>query len=184
MKNPFESLNSAIKKVRSPERRRLRHPQETEIIDVAMANMDSVPIGQELTQFIRDNNIRISILRGRQSRDYAPSDQTVFLSVSDNVEIDDPTITIHLAGAIRETAQEYDNMLRRVGVDRGESIYVHRETQKFEDKLFWQTGLVYELGKLHGKTEFIDSFMLMGYSSLVDAYEEDINNNEGIQNNE
>ena len=129
---------------------------------------------RKLLKFINDNEIKITVLRGRFNRDYSPSEETVFISVSNDIDITDPAITIHLAGSIRETAQERDQMLRRVGIDRGESIYVHREGQKFEDKLFWQTGIVYELGKVAGKTEFIDSFTLMGYSSLVDAYEHDL----------
>jgi hypothetical protein len=51
---------------------------------------------------------------------------------------------------------------------------VHREGQKFEDKLYWQTGVVYELGVLGDKTEFIDSFALMGYGALIDAYQQDL----------
>lgn len=174
MKNPFESLNAAIKKTRLHENRRLRHTHETEIIETAMANLSQSEMGAALVEFIYANNLTVSILRGRYSRDYAPSDDTIFLSVSSDAAIDDPAITIHMAGAIRETAQEHDNHLRRVGVDHGESIYVHREGQKFEDKLFWQTGIVYELGVLGGRTEFIDSFTLMGYSSLIDAYAHDL----------
>ncbi len=182
MKNPFESLNAALKIKKPHENRRLRHPNETEIINIALNNMAQSEIGTELSRFIEDSNINISILRGRESRDYAPSDQTVFLSVNEDLDIRDPIITIHLAGAIRETAQEHDKMLRRVGVDHGESIYVHREAQKFEDKLYWQTGLVYELGRVAGRTEFIDSFTLMGYSSLVDAYENDLLKKQGNNN--
>jgi hypothetical protein len=47
-------------------------------------------------------------------------------------------------------------------------------TQKLEDKLFWETVIVYELGKIANKNEFIDSFTLMGYYNLIDGYEKDL----------
>lgn len=174
MNKLFESLNNILKTDKPRENRRLRHPKETEIIEIAKANLSQSEMGVELLNFIKDNDVIISVLRGRYNRNHTTSSEAIFISVSDDIDIHSADITIHLAGAIREAAQESDQMLRRVGVDSGESIYVHREGQKFEDKLYWQTGIVYELGKVAQKSEFIDSFTLMGYSSLIDAYEQDL----------
>ena len=91
--------------------------------------------------------------------------------------VNDPSITLWLAGALRESSQEYDPHLKRVSLQNGETIYFHREQKKLEDKLFWQTGVAYELGKLANKPEFIDSFIVMGYYSLIEAYEKDLNKN-------
>ena len=174
MKNPFESLNTLFKSDKPIEKRRLRHTYEREIIDIALDNLSQSQMGIELIEFLNDKAISIAILRGRTNRAYSITDKLVHISVTEDANIDDPEITIYLAGAIREAAQEYDTMLRRVGVDHGESIYVHREGQKFEDKLFWQTGIVYELGIIANRPEFIDSFTLMGYGSLIDAYDNDL----------
>ena len=174
MKNPFDSLNTILKAKKPLENRRLRHSQEHEIIRIALDNLSQSEMGVELLTFLNDFDIKLAVLRGRHTRNHSTSDKFVFISVSEAADISDPEITIRIAGAIRETAQEHDKMLRRVGVDHGESIYVHREGQKFEDKLYWQTGIVYELGRLGERAEFIDSFALMGYASLVDAYEHDL----------
>jgi len=177
VKNPFESLNKLLKSEKPPERRLLRHPQEREIIDIAFNNLSLSEMGAELVTFVKEYDIKITVLRGRDNRDFAPSDKAVFISVADDMEVDDPEITIHLAGAIRETSHEYDPMLKRVRFENGESIHYHREYQKYEDKLFWETGIVYELGKIANKTEFIDSFTLMGYYNLIEAYEKDLMEN-------
>ena len=174
MNKLFESLNGILKSDKPRENRRLRHAQETEIIDIAKANLSQSEMGAELLDFVKKQDIKISILRGRYNRNHTMSEDAVFITVNDNIDIRSADITIHLAGAIREAAQEQDQMLRRVGVEQGENIYVHREGQKFEDKLFWQTGIVYELGVVAHKSEFIDSFTLMGYGSLIDAYEQDL----------
>ena len=184
MNTLFESLNNVLKSDKPKENRRLRHPHETEIIERAMNNLSQSDMGRELIDFVQDNNIVINILRGRHNRDHSNSDNVVFMSLAENINIRDPEITIHLAGAIREVAQEHDTHLRRVAVEQGESIYVHREGMKYEDKLYWQTGVVYELGKVAGKVEFIDSFTLMGYGLLVDAYEQDLIEKTGQNNNE
>jgi hypothetical protein len=177
MKNPFESLNKALKADKKPEKRMIRHPKEREIIDIALNNLSQSEMGAELVKFVKDYDIKISVLRGKDNRDYSPSKDAVFISVGEDVDIEDPEITIHLAGAIRETYHEYDQKLRRLDPSNGESIYVHREQQKFEDKLLWETAVVYELGKIANKTEFIDSFTVMGYYSLIDAYEKDLMEN-------
>ena len=174
MKNPFDSLNNLLSKETKPEKRMIRHSKEREIIDIALNRLSQSEMGQELVDFVRNYDIKISVLRGADNRDYAPSKEAVFISVSESMDIDDPEITIHMAGAIRECSHEYDPMLCRVSVDRGESIHYQREAQKFEDKLFWEAGIVYELGKIAGKTEFIDSFTLMGYYNLIEAYEKDL----------
>jgi len=174
MKNPFASMNSALKKEVKPEKRMIRHSKEREIIDITLNNLAQSEMGKELVDFVKDYDIKISVLRGTQNRDYAPSKEAVFITVSENMDIADPEITIHMAGAIRECSHEYDPMLRRVDPSNGESIYVHREEQKFDDKMYWMTGIVYELGKIAGKTEFIDSFTLMGYYNLIDVYEKEL----------
>jgi hypothetical protein len=174
MKNPFESLNGLLKSKEPAERRIIRHPKETEIIEIAMNNLSQSEMGTELARHIHDNNIMMTVLRGRHSRNFTTSADTIYIAAPDNIDVDAPELTIMLVGAIRESAQEMDNMLRRVGVDNGESIYVHREGQKFEDKLFWQTGVVYELGQVAERTEFVDAFMIMGYGALLDAYAEDL----------
>ena len=175
MKNPFESLNLLLKSEKPPERRMIRHSKEREIIDIALNNLSQSEMGQELVDFVNNYNVKISVLRGVDNRDYAPTKDSVFISVSESAEIDDPAHTINLAGALREASHEYDPHLKRVSIANGESIHYHREYKKFEDKLYWETGIVYELGKLSNKTEFIDSFTIMGYYSLIDAYEKDLN---------
>ena len=174
MINPFESLNKLLNSDKSPERRMIRHSKEGEIIEIALNNLSQCEMGQELVDFVNNYNVKISVLRGVENRDYSPTKDSVFISVSENTDVNDPTITIHLAGALREASHEYDPKLKRVSIDNGESIHYHREYQKFEDKLYWETGIVYELGKLSNKTEFIDSFTIMGYHSLIDAYEKDL----------
>lgn len=175
MNKLFESLNNILKSDKPRENRRLRHPKETEIIDIAKSNLSQSEMGAELLSFLNKENISIAVLRGRYNRSHTTSKNTIYITVYEDIDIRSADITIHLIAAIRQAAQEYDNMLRRVGVEQGESIYVHREGQKFEDKLYWQTGIVYELGKIAHKTEFIDSFTLMGYGSLIEAYEQDLN---------
>ena len=48
MKNPFESLNSALKSVRTMDNRRLRHPKETEIIQIALNNLSQSEMGSKI----------------------------------------------------------------------------------------------------------------------------------------
>lgn len=174
MKNLFESLNAVLKKETKPEKRMIRHAREREIIDIAMNNLSQSEMGMELVTFVKDYDIKLSVLRASHNRDYAPTKESVFITVSDDMDIDDPEITIHLAGAIRECSHEYDPMLRRLDPSNSESLYVHREEQKFDDKMYWMTGITYELGKIAGKNEFIDSFALMGYYNLLDVYEKDL----------
>jgi hypothetical protein len=172
--NLFSKLNGFLKKEKPPEKRMIRHPQEREIINIALANLSHCDMGRALLSFVDEHHLDITVLRGRKNRDYASSKNAVFISVGANMDITDPEITIHMAGSIRETMQEYDQHLRRLSVDNSENAYVLREEQKHEDKLFWQTGIVYEMGRLHDHPEYIDAFMLMGYGALVDAYERDL----------
>jgi hypothetical protein len=153
----------------------IRHSREAEIVDIALNNLSQSELGMVMVDFIRDNNVIITVLRGSDNRDYAPDKDHIFISVSEGSDVDDPAHTINLAGAIREAGQEYEPHLKRLTIDHGESIHFHREEKKFEDKIIWQTAIVYELGKIANRSEFIDSFTLMGYSYLVDAYEKDIN---------
>ena len=181
MSKLFESLNKIIKNDKPAESRRLRHPKETEIITEAMNRLSQSEMGVELINFVKEKEVNIHVLRGRDNRDHSNSGTDIYITVAEDIDIRSPEITILMTGAIREAAQEYDTHLRRLGIEHGESIYVHREGQKFEDKLYWQTGIVYELGKIAGKTEFIDSFTLMGYASLIDAYERDLKENSNEQ---
>lgn len=172
--NLFTKLNGFLKKEKQPEKRMIRHAQEREIINIALANLSHCDMGRVLLGFIEEHSLDITVLRGRKNRDYASSKNAVFISVGSNMNIEDPEITIHMAGAIRETMQEYEQQLRRLSIDNSENAYVLREEQKHEDKLFWQTGVVYEMGRLNDYPEYIDAFMLMGYGALVDAYERDL----------
>lgn len=174
MKNPFESLNILLKNDKPLEKRMIRHSKENEIIDIALNRLSQSEMGQELVDFVHNYNVKITVLRGTENRDYAPTKDAVYLAISESTATDDPAHTIYLAGALREASHEYDNHLKRISLENGESIHYHREYQKFEDKLFWQTGIVYELGIIANKSEFIDSFTLMGYSDLIDAYEKDL----------
>ena len=174
IKNPFEALKKAVSNTKPAEKRLIRHAQEREIIDYALNNLAQSEAGQELVDFANENEIKITILRGGPTRDYTSNAKNAYLVASDSVEFDDPDLTIHLTGALREAIQEYDPALRRMGLEKGESMYTHREGQKFEDKLFWQTIIVYELGKLANKSEFIDSFGSMGYYDLIEGYEKDL----------
>lgn len=172
----FAKLNGFIKKEQSPEKRMIRHAQEREIINIALANLSHCDTGRALLNFIDEHHLDITVLRGRRNRDYTSSKNAIFISVGATMDIHDAEISIHMAGAIRETMQEYNQQLRRLNADHSETSYVLREEQKHEDKLFWQTAVVYELGKLNDQSEFIDAFILMGYGALVDAYERDLNN--------
>lgn len=174
LKNPFESLKSAIAKDKPAEKRLVRHPQEREIIEIALSNMEQSEAGKELVDFARENDIKISVLRGRTARDYTSDAKNAYIIAPDGIDVDDPDLTIHLTGAIREAIQEYEPSLRRIGLEKGEQFYTLRETQKFEDKLFWQTIITYELGKMASRSEFIDSFATMGYYSLIEGYEKDL----------
>lgn len=176
MSELFQKLQKMLKQPATPEKRFIRHANEAEMINTAIANLSEIEMGRILAQFVENENKTITILRGRFNNDFATSEDSIYVSIPSNMDVDDPQITIRLAGAIRIAMQESDPMLRRVGVDRGESIYVQREEHKHEDKLFWQTGVVYELGTFAGREEFIDSFTLMGYGALLSAYEEDLNN--------
>lgn len=170
----FDKLNALVKREKKPEKRLVRHSQEREIIDIALANLSLSEKGQKLVDFVKEKDIRISILRGQDTRDYTTTAKEVFVSVRQETDIDDPAITIHLAAAIREAMHEYDLNLKTPSPHQSEAIYVHRMGQKDDDKLIWQTIIVYELGKISNKTEFIDSFALMGYYSLIDVYEKDL----------
>lgn len=174
MKNPFEALKKAVGKETKAEKRLIRHAREREILDIALGNMSQSEAGQELLDFARENDINFAVLRGRDARDYTSNAKNAYIVAPDSIDSDDPDLTIHLVGAIRESIQEYDPNLRRIALEKGEDLYVHREGQKFEDKLFWQTIIVYELGKIASRTEFIDSFATMGYYSLIEGYEKDL----------
>lgn len=173
MKNPFESLNTLLKNDKPVEKRMIRHSKEREIIDIALNRLTQSEVGKILADFVSDYDVKITVLRGTDNRDYVPTKDSVFIAASESSEVNDPAHTIHLAGALREASQEYEPQLKRVSVDNGESIYYHREQKRFEDKIIWQTAVVYELGKIANKSEFIDTFTLMGYSYLIDAYEKD-----------
>jgi hypothetical protein len=177
MQNPFEAIKKAVTRETKPEKRLIRHAREREIIDIALGNLALSEAGQELVDFARENEIQMTVLRGREARDYTSNAKNAYIVAPDSIDIDDPDLTIHLTGAIREAIQEYDPSLRRMGLEKGEQLYTHREGQKFEDKLFWQTIIVYELGKLANKSEFIDSFATMGYYNLIDGYEKDLTSN-------
>ena len=174
MKNPFAQLNTLLKTEKEPERRLIRHPREREIIEIALNNLKDSPKAQELVAYMEYRGIKAGVLRGRIGREYAPNKEKFFISVADDVDIHDPKITIDFVGALARSVQEYNPHLCTIDPARGETLYVHREEQKFHDMLTWQTAFVYELGKMVNKDEFIDSFTIMGYSSLIDAYEKDL----------
>lgn len=175
MKNPFASLNALFITEKPPERRFIRHPQEREIIENALNNLSMSDKGQELIDFVNSNDLKITVLRGQHNREFTPNKTNAYLTISESTHINDPSITIHMIGAIREAMHEHDPMLKKVSYDQGESIYVQREERKLSDKLQYQTIIVYELGKIANKSEFIDSFLLMGYYDLIVAYEKDLN---------
>ncbi len=154
----------------------VRHSREKEIIDIALSNLTQSEMGSELTEFARDYDVKISVLRGTENRDYVTGAQAAYIAVSEETASEDPINTISLAGALREASHEYDPQLKRISINNGESVHYHREHKKYEDKLFWQTGIVYELGILSNRTEFIDSFTLLGYYNLIEAYEKDLQN--------
>ena len=124
MNKLFESLNKVLKNDKPVENRRMRHPKETEIITEAMNRLAQSEMGSELIQFVEDHNVRLHVLRGRDNRNHSNSSSDVFISVADDIDIRAAEITILMAGAIRDAAQEHDTHLRRLGVEHGESIYV------------------------------------------------------------
>lgn len=177
MESLFASLKKAVKSDKQPEKRLIRHSREREIIDYALGMLSLSEKGQQLLDFVNEKQIKISVLRGRQSRDYTPQENSVYVSVSEDMPITDPDITIHMAGALRAAMQEFDPNLRKPDIDKGESFFVHRMGEKSDDKLIWQAIIVYELGNFANKPEFIDSFATMGYYSLIQAYEKDLTEN-------
>lgn len=177
MSSLFESLNKAIKKNMAPRKSGYRHEREAEIISHALAMLSLSPKGCELIAFKNNSNIKIGVLKSKTSVDYVPSEKTAYVSATYGQKIDDPAIVIHLAGALREAMQDYDPSLKKPTVSMGQAAFANRFGDKVEDKLIWQTIIVYELGKMANKSEFIDSFRAMGYDNLIQAYEKDLTEN-------
>lgn len=177
VKNPFTALKKAVTSDKPVEKRIIRHSREREIIDHCLGMLSLSEAGQELIDFAAENDIKYTVLRGRTARDYAPNARNAYIVIPDIMDTDSADVVIHFTGALREAIQEFEPSLRRIGVEQGEQTYVHREGQKLEDKLFWQTIIVYELGIMANKSEFIDSFASMGYYNLIDGYEKDLTGN-------
>ena len=177
LKNPFMALKKATTDKKPVEKRIIRHANEKEIINHCLAMLSLSEAGQELLDFAAANDIKYTVLRGRTARDYAPIAHNAYIIVPDTMPIDSADIVIHFIGALREAIQEYEPDLRRIGIEKGESIYAYKEAEKFEDKMLWQTITVYELGKLANNPEFIDSFAAMGYYHLIEGYEKDLTGN-------
>jgi hypothetical protein len=175
--NPFAALKAAVTPPKPVDKRVLRHRKEREIIEHCRLMLGLSEAGQELLGFADENNIQFSILRGRAARDYAPNAYNAYVVVPDDMKMTDPDIVIHFVGALREAIQEHDPDLRRFTVDKGEQAYVSREVERFDDKMIWETIIVYELGIFEGRTEYIDSFATMGYYNLIESYEKDLSEN-------
>jgi len=177
VKNPFIALKKAVTAEKTVEKRIIRHANEREIIEHCLNMLSLSDAGQELIDFAAENDIKYTVLRGRTARDYAPNSQNAYIVVPDSMPTDSADIVIHFTGALKEAIQEYEPDLRRIGVEKGEAVYAYKEAEKFEDKMLWQTIIVYELGKLANKSEFIDSFAAMGYYHLIEGYEKDLTGN-------
>lgn len=176
-KNPFAALKSAVAAKKPIDKRVMRHSKEREIIEHCKEMLGLSEAGRELLDFARDNDIQYSVLRGRTARDYAPNAHNAYIVVPDTMRLTDPDIVIHFTGALREAIQDHDPELQRLTVDKGEQAYVSREVERFDDKMIWKTIIVYELGILEGKSEYIDSFATMGYYNLIESYEKDLTSN-------
>lgn len=175
--NPFDALNNAVKKAATPPKGGFRHEKEVEIVKHALEMLALSPKGRELIAFKNNHNISIGVLKSKNSVDYAPSERTAYISASSGQKADDPALTINLAGALREAMQEHDNTLKKPEISMTQANYNNRFIDKIEDKLVWQTLVVYELGKIANKSEFIDTFAAMGYSNLIESYEKDLTEN-------
>jgi len=178
MNSLLDSLNSFIKSAKTPERRMIRHPHESEIIEHSLNELRQCATGTVLVEFMEHNAVILNILRGRYHRNFVTNKDTAYVSIPESVTYDSPESVILVAGSLREAMQEYDQMLKKVGVEQGETIYVHREEKRHENKLFWKSAIVYELGVLKNHLEYVEAFNMMGYASLLEAYQEDMESKE------
>lgn len=177
MTNPFDALNKAVKRNVEPRKGGFRHDREDEIIAHALDNLALSAKGRELIAFRNTYDIQIGVLKSKNPVDYVPAEKTAYISATSSQNIDDPELTIHLAGALREAMQEHIDNLKKPTVAMGQTNFANRFGDKVEDKLIWQTLIVFELGKNANKSEFIDTFRAMGYSDLIESYEKDLTEN-------
>jgi len=168
--NPFDTLNKAVKRNIEPRKGGFRHEREDEIISHALGNMSLSAKGQELITFKDTHDIQIGVLKSKSPVDYVPEEKTAYISATSSQNSDDPILTIHLAGALREAMQEHIDTLKKPTIAMSEAEFSNRFVDKATDKLVWQTIIVYELGKIANMPEFVDSFVSMGYSNLIESY--------------
>jgi hypothetical protein len=177
MSDLFEKLKKALKPTgAAAPTGSLIHENEVSILQGAAQVLSKSDTGKQLLDFAKENGIAVHVLRNKENFGILSSDSTVYISSPAGHDLPPLRGAIYLAGALRQAQQETEDGLKRPKpANTTKDQYVRTYVQKNKDILWHQSAVVYELAKVNGLSQIVDEFTAMGYLSLYEAYQEDVN---------
>lgn len=178
MSNPFDKLNRKLGNTAPKQGKSgYRHEREATILSELRAVMQNSPMAQSLLQFADDNKIEIHVLRHKTGFGFVPESSHVYIAAAPEDKSGSAEMIIHLTAALREAQQEFEPDMKRPDISHGKEAFTKRFVDKKSDIRWHQCAVVDELASNLNFTEIIDSFKAMGYSSLLEGYRKDLQEN-------
>lgn len=182
MNSVIDKLNKALGSDKEPTRLApgsISHENSGSILQSARDILSHSATGQELLDFADKTEVNIMVVKSRDSFAAQPDPKAVYVSAPAGAKTATPDLVIQLVAALRESFQDTDIDWKRPTFAVGKDRFVKTMVDKRKDSLFLQCVVVQELTNNLHTQDFLDAFDKMGYSSIMEAYQKDLQQQRG-----
>lgn len=148
-------------------------PSSEKMITFGLDILSNSSIGIELIDFIRENDIKIRVIRGPEEKFYV-SDKKEAVIVLKSADPAQPSrFILLLTGAIRDVMQEYEG-LETPDFDPDVESVLEQVRKKRGDRVGYMCAIAYEINQIESFSDYhiIDELKDLGYSEHWNYFKE------------
>lgn len=146
-------------------------PDSDKMIKFGLDMLSNVPVGIELIDFIRQQDIKIKVIRGPEETSYVADDKEVVIVLKSANPAQPSRFILLLAGAIRQIMQEY-NGLEQPSANKPNDEILEKVRVKKGDKIAYMCAIAYEINQIETFKDYhiIEELKNMGYNNHIEAF--------------
>ncbi len=146
-------------------------PDSDKMIKFGLDVLSNVPVGIELINFIRENDIQIRVTRGPEETSYVSGEKEVVIVLKSADPAQPSRFILLLTGAIRQIMQEYDG-LKQPSAKKSDEEILETTRVKKGDKIAYMCAVAYEINQIETFKAYhiIEELKNMGYNNHIEAF--------------
>ena len=139
-------------------------PPQDAMVEFGLEILTHSSIGIELYEVVRDNNIKIKIIQGKEERSYIGDKDQVVIALSAVNPARPARFILLLTGAIREIMQEYEGLPTPLDEPDLDSV-IQKMSYKLGQQAGYMCAVAYEINEIESfhKYYLVDELKKMGY---------------------